>query len=142
MGCDLISRTEQIHRWLFKCATGQLFASFLSYGIPARPPDIHPSLVLGAVPIGLWARFIILLSFGVLDLELTTSDVLNVSDLVLGTCPIPSSNVCHQPVRYFGVLVTGPLLHYRSFSTSTEGCDLVKSHLLSRHLNSFTRRPD
>ena len=93
MGCDLISRTEQIHRWSFKCPTGQLFASFLSYGIPARSPDIHPFQALGAVTIGLWARYIVLLSSGVLDLELITSDVLNVSDLsLLGTCPIPFSH--------------------------------------------------
>ena len=55
MGCDLISRTEQIHRWVFKCPTGQLFATFLSYGLPARTPIIHPSQLLGAVIIGLWA---------------------------------------------------------------------------------------
>ena len=140
--------TRRIRRWTgsicsVKCPTGRRSASFLSYGIPARSPDTHPSQVLGAVTIGLWARYIVLLSSGVLVVDLITSDVLNVSDLsLLGTCPIPFSIVCHQPVRCLGVLVTGPLLHYRSFSTIIEGCDLVKSHLLCRHLNSFTRRPD
>ena len=127
MGCDLISRTEQTHRWLFKCPTGQLFASFLSYGIPARSPDIHPFQVLGAVTIGLWARHIVLLSTDVPDLELITSDALNVSDLsLLGTCPIPLSIFCHQPGSCLGVLVTGPPLHYRPFPTTIEGCDLVR----------------
>ena len=77
--------------------------------------------------IGRWTRYIVLLSSGVLVLDLITSDVLDVSDLPLpGTCPISFSIVCHQPVRRLGVLVTGPLLHYRSFSTIIEGCDLVK----------------
>ena len=48
MGCDLLSRTEQIHRWLLKCPTGQHLASFLAYGGPSRPPYIHPSQALGA----------------------------------------------------------------------------------------------
>ena len=143
MGCDLISRTERIHRWSFKCPTGQLFASFLSYGIPARSPDIHPFQVLGAVTIGLWAPHIVLLSTGVPDFELITSDALNVSDLSLpGTYPILFSIICHQPGSCLGVLVTGPPLHYRPFSMIIEGCDLVKSHLLCRHPNTLTRRPD
>ena len=48
MGCDLLSRTGQIHRWLLKCPTGQHLASFLAYGGPSRPPYIHPSRALRA----------------------------------------------------------------------------------------------
>ena len=130
MGCDLISRTEKIHRWLFKCPTGQLFASFLTYGLPARPPIIYPSQVLRAVILGFCAlnMGIQLLPFSVL--RSTTSNYsprsssaslvyLSNSELV----PIPSSH-CLSPIRtspgsivYWSAPPLSTLLHV------TEGCD-------------------
>ena len=122
---------------------GSTFRIFSPLWNTGPSPNTNLLQVLGAVTIGLWAPHIVLLSTGVPDLELITSDALNVSDLQSpGTCPILLSIICHQPGSCLRVLVTGPPLHYRPFSTIVEGCDLVKSHLLCRHPNTLTRRPD
>ena len=57
-GCDLISCTEQRHRWLLKCPTGQLLASFLAYGVmPQRyGTTTGPTVLASFLLIGLVGR--------------------------------------------------------------------------------------